>query len=503
MNQATEKLVSLEMEKSFLGGLFRNPDVVYETETFLKETDFNNKLNQTIFIVCRNLILDGQELSKTIVAQKVKELNISFKDPISPFDYIDSITLTPITAQATINSAKELVKLRIRRDIYGDAQDVANYILSRDCSQDSIAKIISNVDSIFNRRISSITTEEEPVDLYSRIEQYLIEIAKNPAEEVGLITPFHHFNEYFGGLRSRNGMYNIISRSGEGKSTFLFNMAKGVALLNNCPVLYLDTEMSLDLNMLRAAAAESGINPWFLESGKWANNTDFSKKVLQSFKEFNKYKGKVFHKTCPNMSIAETIGVIRKWFFKHVGRGNPCLVIYDYLKITSDVNINRQEWQQLGDKVSYLNETGYQFDIHLWSAGQQNRSAEQAGMRLDDSTTAAASDRINQYVCFNSIFREKTLDEITDHGIEYGTHLLKPFKTSRTQGENSWYKNRRVRIVDRRNNRVTYFPNFINYQINEFDVKECGTYAKIVQDQELRRDLIEDHEDDNNNDVDV
>jgi hypothetical protein len=271
-------------------------------------------------------------------------------------------------------------------------------------------------------------------------------------------------------------------------------MAKGVSLLNDCPVLYLDTEMSLELNQWRAAASEAIVNPWFLETGSWAKNEELAAKVTKSFKEFEKYKGKIYHKTCPNMNIAEILGIVRKWYFKYVGRGNPCLVIYDYLKITSDIDRNRQEWQQLGDKVSMLNEIGHNLDIHIWSAGQQNRSAQQNGRRNDDSTTAGASDRINQYACFNATFREKTLEEITDHGIKYGTHLLKPFKVSRTQGKNSYFKNNKVRVLDQRTNQVVYKPNFINYRINEFSVTEHKTYQSIINDQSMRRDLT-DHED--------
>jgi hypothetical protein len=76
----------------------------------------------------------------------------------------------------------------------------------------------------------------------------------------------------------------------------MFNLAKGIAIINKCKVLYLDTEMSLKLNMERAAAAEMGMNPWYLQNGQWVKNHDLAKKVNSAFPEFQKYKGLFYHK---------------------------------------------------------------------------------------------------------------------------------------------------------------------------------------------------------------
>ena len=482
MNTITDKLTSLNLERQFLGGLFNHhKKVLYDVDLFLKESDFSNVQNQTIYTIIKNIILEGDEPNKVIVAQKVKDLRISFKDEISPFDYIESLTHTQITDKATIGTAKEIVKLRVRRSIYQDAGEVQTFISGGKCSDMTVTDMVNEVDKINNKTISQINEEDEPIDIFENIENIIKTIAANPIDEVGMTTPFPVFNQFFGGLRHGNGLYNIISRSGEGKSCFLFNMAKGVSLLNNVPTLYLDTEMDKEMNMFRAVAAETGINSWFLETGKWIKNAEMAKKVLEAFPKLKKYEGKVYHKMVPNKDIREILAIIRKWYFKYVGRGNKALIIYDYLKITSDIDKNRQEWQQLGDKVSYLNEIGAKLGCPIWSAGQQNRSAENQGQRNDDSTTAGASDRINQYVCFNGTFRAKTLEELEEQGPNFGTHLLKPFKTSRTSGENSYINNRLVRVRDAGTGKYKYKQNFINYNIHEYNITETGTYRDIIE----------------------
>jgi hypothetical protein len=193
---------------------------------------------------------------------------------------------------------------------------------------------------------------------------------------------------------------------------------------------------------------------------------------------------------------------MRRWYYKFVGRDNKAVFVYDYLKITSDFDKNRAEWQLLGDKISYLNEFGAQVECPILSAGQQNRGAEQqGGVRNDDSTTVGASDRINQYASFNAIYRLKTLDEISEHGEEWGTHLLKPFKTSRVQGKDNYNMNKTVKVIDANTSKAKYKQNFINYEINQYAITEKGTYADIIKQQQLSANLQANNSNINKNNI--
>jgi len=490
-------LFSISLERAFLGGLIKKPNVYYQLDGFITENDFKEPLHGKIFSIIKQILLSQGTIDPIIIAQKIKEIGLDKIHDIPIFQYIDDITFTQITEKGLIEAAKELTKLRVRRELTENAEDVKKFIL--ESGNKSLNDIVCGVDKLYHGRIQEYSGDNEPVDLFAEIENYLLEIAKNPFDECGLKTPFPLFNKYFGGLRSGDGLYNVISRSGEGKSTWLFNMAKGVSKLNNVPTLYLDTEMSLDLNMIRASAAESGINSWYLETGNWIKNPEMAKKVQASFPKLKELSGKFYHKYVPNKDIWEVISIIRKWYFKHCGRGQKALVVYDYLKITSDVDKNRSEWQQLGDKISYLNEIGHDLDIPILTAGQQNRTGEFQGQRNDDSTTAGASDRINQYVCFNAVFRRKTLQEIAEQGNEFGSHLMKPFKFSRTEGKDNFNTNNLVRVKDEKG-KTCYKQNFINYSINDYKLSENGTYQDIINRQLLNRNL-QDGENESNIDL--
>lgn len=484
-----EQLVSLNLERQALAGFINFPNTLIELSSNITEKEFSNKVHCCVFSILKNSILAGEKIEKVILAQKVKELGINFFEQVNIFEYIDDITFSQIQPNGVKEVVKELVKLRIRRDLHDNAITVLSYI--KDCGNKGIDEIIHHVDGIYNSQVGLYSSDEDPQDLYENVEAFIRKIAQNPVDECGLTTPFSYFNKVFGGLREGNGAYNIISRAGEGKSTFLFNMSKGVAKLNNCKVLYLDTEMDLDLNMFRAAAAEGQVNAWFLETGNWTKNSDLSKKVISSFDRLKQYKGHIYHKYVPNKGIDELRSMCKRWFYKYVGRGNKAMIVYDYLKITGKTaDFGRAEYQDMGDKLSYLNEMGAELGVPIFTATQQNRSGEQNGTRNDDSTTVSISDRINWLVAWNAVFRNKTVDEISEHGVNFGTHLLKPFKTSRTQGKENWNNNRTVRTVDPRNtSRVVYKPNFINYEISEYELIEKGTYKDVVNVNQLNVSL--------------
>lgn len=484
-----DSLFSINIEKTTIAGIINHPNSIIDLGAYLDSNCFYMKAHRCLFDVIRDLIFTGQKPEKVIIAQKVKEYGIHMDMDV--YDYLDAICSTQIQPNGIKDCVKELVRLKIKRDLWNNASAIQSYL--KDSPNDGYDRIIAHVDSLYNEQISQFHSDEDPIDLYGGIVELIEKNARNPIDETGLITPFPIWNNLFGGLIAQNGIYFISARSGEGKSAFMFNMAKGVSLANNAKVLILDTEMSADLNMYRAASAASQVNLWYLRTGQWIKRPEYVTKVRDSFPEINKYKGSIYYMYVPNRDIHEIESIMKRWYYKVVGRGNPALFVYDYLKITSDLEKNRQEWQQLGDKVSILNEVGHKLNCPIIAAGQQNREAVGQHGRNDDSITTGASDRINQYCCFGSVFREKTQDEISEHGEQNGSHILNPFKVSRTTGKDDYHNHRRVRVVDPATNRTKFKKNFINYEISKYDVREINTYEDVIIQQQLQANLQPDN----------
>ena len=286
----------------------------------------------------------------------------------------------------------------------------------------------------------------------------------------------------FGGIRKGN-IYAWVSRPKHGKSTILSHLATEMSVINECPALILDTEMSTVDVQFRIASAVTGIPVWYLETGQWRKNEQMVKRFEDNKERFYKAKRNVMHMTVAGKPIQEICSIVRRWYYTHVGRGNNCVVVYDYIKLTGEKDSNKKEYELIGEKVNTLKELTLELDIPLLTACQLNRSAESG---VDDSSAIAQSDRLQWFASFVAIFRRKSPEEISQEGREFGTHKLIPLAT-RFQGREAQGHTDLVRVAE--GNRYKYVPNFINYNIENFSVSEHGTLQTITENRAMQATL--------------
>ena len=260
-------LYSYNIEKHVLGGLVKNPETFADIDTFVTEKDFYSDVHSTIYCCVRDILLKDSKIDKVILSQKIKNLGIAFKDDINIFDYIDSISFTHITSKATIDAAKELASLKIRRELVRTANDIKSYV-EKSLDQ-SVSAVISEVDNIYGEKIPDYFSEGDgPEYLLQDIIDKVEERGNSPREEVGLRVPYDNFNRLYGGLRPKC-LYTLIARPGNGKTTFINDLVFKATRDNNVKALILDTEMPTEDVEFRMFSAISQVPMWYLETGNF------------------------------------------------------------------------------------------------------------------------------------------------------------------------------------------------------------------------------------------
>lgn len=484
-------IYSLELERSSLGGLFRNPDVFYEIDTIISENDYWHSTHKTLYSVVKNILSKGEKLDKVLVAEKIKNLGIKFKDGFDVLDYIESISFSPVTSAQTIKYFKELSLYRVRREIFEIGKNLQETVKNGEFN--SFNDIISKSDSIYNQTIKYYSESDAPIDIFESMYESIVERGNNPPKDSKFLTPFPVFNSLYGGLRPKN-VYAIASRGGGGKSTFLNAMAFGCHLINpKIKVLYLDTEMSLIEEQDRMAASLTSVPIDKIEEGTYRLHQGFIDKIatIKDIKNRHHY----WHYQVANKNIDEVCSVVRRWFYKNVGRGNPCIIVYDYVKLTNEkLGQNWAEHQMIGEKIDKLKRISEEINAPVFTAIQMNRSGESQGKsseNLNDNSSAfALSDRLQWFASFTAIFRPKTLDEIASDGADFGTHKLIATKTrhqgSDARGFNNFLKRKMPDGSER------YVPNYLNFEISNFRVTEKGSLQDIIDRQDHDYDLKDD-----------
>ena len=121
-------IYSNRIERHALGGFLKFSDLLLDVDTFIEEKDFYIDVHKTIYLVVRESILNGEKVDKVLVANKIKNLGVAFKDDIDIFDYVEALSLTQITKDASFKACQELSKIRIARELYGTFKDGQEYI---------------------------------------------------------------------------------------------------------------------------------------------------------------------------------------------------------------------------------------------------------------------------------------------------------------------------------------------------------------------------------------
>lgn len=471
-------LYSIQVERHVLGGLIQNPHVLAEIERFVSERDFVAEPHHVIYSCLRAAYLAHEKIDKVVLGQKIKNLGISFKDDINIFDYIDAISFTPITNEATIAACQELAKLRALRDIEGTCEEMKK-IINKSINQ-PLATTIAEVDSVYGQQINSFEFENEPSLLFEDIHKLVEERGNSPVTEVGYETPYPEFNRLYGGLRPKN-LYIIASRAKAGKTTWLAEISCEMSRIHKMPVLILDTEMSSQEVKFRAAAARSNVGLWYLESGNWRKNEDMIDRVRNNLTNIDK-NYQVYHMPIGNKKIEEVAAICRRWYLRVVGRGGRCLICYDYVKMIDKLSDNQKEYQLMGDKVDMLKKLSEELDCPIITAVQSNRTGittnRESSEIVDDESVIGMSDRVTWYATYVGILRRKTPDEVALDTPESGTHKLIEI-VARFQGRDATghldYMQRRFP-----DGKTRYVKNYINFSIMNFRVEERGSLRDSI-----------------------
>jgi len=470
---------SQDLEKQVIGGLIKHQDSYAEVASFIGEQDFAYDLNRNLFSLIKHALDNKETIDKTILTSRLRNLGITTKDNIDPYEYIDALTLIQVTPKSLVQGVKDLKKVTKRREYVEVADQIKKQMLKG--GNMSFDEINTYVDKTLYAKMNSWSGASDSVDLFETMQARVEELGNNPVDDMGIQTPYPYYNNRYGGFRNGN-VYVFCSRPKQGKTSFLdataFHMSntmkdsKGNPI--KIPTLILDTEMQSDEIQERVLAMISGVPVWYITTGNWRKVPEYVVKIREAWKVINRDKYKLHHEYVINTPIEQIVAKIKRWYYTKVGRGNQAMIVYDYIKITGEaMSEHNKEHQVIGEKVNTLKQlVGKEVTAPLITACQINRSGDNRQQAKDDASVIAQSDRVLWFASQVSIFRRKTPEEINVETPQFGTHKLINLE-SRWQGKDAAGHLDYVRDLE--GNLVNNFTNFTvdNFKVTEHaDAKE-------------------------------
>ena len=489
-------IFSLELEQHLLAGLIKHPDKYGNIASFINENDFcadENAINKTIFYVLRQALENAEKIDEVLLAQRVDALNISFPNDIKISDYIHSLSLRKVSPDNIEKIAQELKKFTVRREIFEGAKKVADSMRKMSPSV-SYNDIIETADNTFNERINLFDAgSNTPVNISDEMEEWIELRGNNPVTEFGLMSPYKRLNDLYGSLLRPGNITVIVARSGVGKTRFCMDFCTKVSAEYDVPILHFDNgEMSKEELIIRQCSALSGVSADLLETGQWRQAGEETVNKVRSVWEKVK-KIKFYYYNAGGMSVDNMIATLRRFYYSKIGRGNPLIFSFDYIKTTFENNSAKSEWQVVGEMVDKFKKT-IQKEIlsdggpviPMITSVQSNRQGivnnRQPQDVRDDESIVSLSDRITQFCSHMFILRQKTLDE-TAAEPNFGNHKLINVK-SRHLGSDYMRAINPVRMPD-----GSLRKNAINLQMDGFSVEERGDMVDLVRALNVNEEL--------------
>ena len=487
-----DKLKSLRLEKQALGYLLKSKNKeqdYYDVAPILTERSFVDIYNKKIFNTIVLLLKSGNEINTTSVAQKLSDWNITHKDGNDIDNYLGAVSFTQSNKKGFGECCKDLYKLSLRRDAFERAKEIAAAQFSN--ADQSPLQIMNEINRIVDDFQIGATDDVEPTFILEGLADHIKEKANSPQKAVGIPWPYEELNDACGGLRFGD-LHMILADTGAGKTTLLMDIALKVALGGH-HVIYLNTEMQDDEMRDRLGGMLSGIEPILISTGQLRKEVVEYNKFIDKEDEMESVATKagkfLIHKTVSHMSIEEVESYIKYVYHRYVGKGKPCLICYDYLKMTGEKTAgHNQEYQIIRNKSAQLKRIALSLNSPVLTAIQSNRQPDDDTLPLKsvlkvDSTAMAMSHSASWDCSFLGFYKQKDERERELDGLDRGTHKVVPLKI-RAWGLRGLDYERALRRETP--DGLIFQKNHINLQRGIFTLEPRGTLSDIINRSDIQ-----------------
>lgn len=406
-------------ERAMLACIMKRGELMHEAVGLVKTTDIYNPYNGFIYRVMKYLYdrqsKTGVKASYDVMSMlsAAKELVNGEESRVSDFinrsggmDHLKAIENAPISVESFRQYVETVLQRSVRVIAYRQARQIQIDALNANglTRGEFVSKVESGVLSVSTGR-----HDDAIVHIGSAARSFVKDWARNKGEnKTGVWVKFMPgLMTVLNGLR-RKQLIIMFARPKTGKSALFLNIAIDLACMQNIPTLYIDTEMSQEEQLSRTIARWADVDEWSILNGTFNDNQDTASRIATIVDKLE--SAPFYYSAARGISKEELVSRIRQFKVQHVGeeeiegrvRTKPCLVIYDWLKVSdSDTIQNVKEYQELGFIATAIKDVGSELDIPILAAAQANRGGIMKGLALRSAEQAQAfvadSDRLLRY----------------------------------------------------------------------------------------------------------
>lgn len=356
---------NIDAEKSLLGAVLIDEEVLADVAESLKARDFYDKRHAAIFSGMLRLYEKHKPVDLLTLTDELKRKDDL--DMVGGSAYLTELTnYVPTAAHA--QAYADLVSTQaVRRRLIKASGLISELGYDDDTTTQEIlekaeAELFAVSDQSLKNEITSI--EEILTDSFDRME----ELHRNKGALRGIRTGYRDLDNMTAGLQ-RSDLIILAARPAMGKTTFVTNLAYNVATIAKQPVLFFSLEMSKEQLVDRMLADASGVDSWNIRTGNLSDE-DFSK-LSEAMGEMA--EAPIFIDDTPGLSVLELRTKARR-----ASHDRPLgLIVIDYLQLMqSNGNHNGNRVQEVSEISRGLKLIAREINVPVIALSQLSRSVE-------------------------------------------------------------------------------------------------------------------------------
>lgn len=374
----SERLALSGIIKYGRNGFIEVSDIM-ETSAFTQNT--NKVIWECLYFIFNNTSLEFATADLIVNNAKYVGLPDFFRESKN-LEYLRAVCNTPLPFDNLLPLAKKLTKLKIIRDGVAKTEETAQR-LSRLTGEETVAEIMNEIESPildFSLGLRGLERNFHPIPITNDLRDHVEFLKNNVVDQIGIPSGFKWYDFAIGGGFRRQEIAMIAARPGRGKSFTAINIGSHIAFNLGIPTLYLYNEMSREQQLSRMLAIRSGVPTNLIETGKFSEDRIQLANVMKAVDDIE--NSPYYIHSILGLSVESVQSLIKRWIMKNVGfsngKTNPCMIIYDYIKLPdrSHASNGLQEWAAVGDLVTSLCNFAEQYDCPILGFAQLNKEGD-------------------------------------------------------------------------------------------------------------------------------
>lgn len=372
-NEEIEKIPpqSLEAEMSFLGSLLIDKEAMIKVADMVHVEDFYKTSHAKIFEAIQELYAKNEPVDLLTLSTRLDEKGQL--EMIGGRAYLASLTNAVPTASNVVHYAGIIHKKATRRRLLTATHEVIK--LSYDEESDDLETLLDQAQQhLFG--VSQIYFKQSftPVrsilaDAFDRID----ELHKNKGQLRGVPTGFKQMDNLLAGLQ-KSDLIILAARPSVGKSSFVLDIIRHVAVREKVPVGLFSLEMSKEQLVERMLCSEANVDLWKMRTGRLSDRPEDDDFPRLGHAIGVLSEAPIFIDDSPNVNIMQIRTKARRLQAEH-GLG---LIVIDYLQLMESKGDSENRVQEVAEITRGLKGIARELNIPVLALSQLSRTVEQS-----------------------------------------------------------------------------------------------------------------------------